>query len=131
MYQQRLGSIRAAKMNRLADISAAGVLLALGSDSPVTVMDPWLAVRAAAQHHQPQQRLSFDAAINAHTVSGWAAAGTLGVGQLVVGAPAHLAIWELAESTEPILDLSAGGPTCLRTIVSGATVFDNGSLVVQ
>jgi hypothetical protein len=131
MYQQRLGAIRAAKMNRLADISSAGVLLALGSDSPVTVMDPWLAVRAATQHHQPKQRLSFDVAIKAHTEGGWAAAGTSGVGQLVVGAPAHLAIWESQESTGPVLDLSAGGPSCLRTIVSGATVFDNGSLAEQ
>ena len=131
MYQQRLGAIRAAKMNRLADISSAGVLLALGSDSPVTVMDPWLAVRAAAQHHQPKQRLTIDKAINAHTLSGWAAAGTLGVGQLVVGAPAHLAIWETHESTGPLLDLSEGGPSCLRTIVSGATVFDNGTLAEQ
>ena len=131
MYQQRLGSIRAAKMNRLADISAAGVLLALGSDSPVTVMDPWLAVRAATQHHQTHQRLSIDAAIAAHTVSGWVAAGTLGVGQLAVGAPAHLAIWEPSELAGPILDLSSGGPKCLRTIVSGATVFDNGTLAEQ
>ncbi len=128
MYEQRLGAGRARKMNRLADVSAAGVLLAMGSDSPVTAMDPWLAVRAATHHYQVGQRLTFDAAIDSHTVSGWQAAGYFGVGQLVAGAPAHLAIWQGSDSVATFADLTDGGPKCLRTIVAGTTVFDSGDL---
>lgn len=128
MYEQRLGPKRAARMNRLADVCAAGILLALGSDSPVTVMNPWLAVRAAMHHHQVAQRMSINAAIDAHTVAGWRAATILGVGQLVVGAPAHLAIWDCLVADGKAPDLNSDEPRCLRTIVSGTTIFDSGVL---
>ena len=131
MYEQRLGQSRAARMNRLADISAAGVLLAFGSDSPVTTMNPWLAVRAATNHNQIDQRLTLAAALDAHTISGWRVAGFSDVGQLVVGAPAHLAIWQCSDTASAAPDLSAGQPKCLRTLVAGTTIFDSGDLAVQ
>ena len=53
MYAQRLGADRAARLNPLAALAAAGVPLALGSDSPVTPVDPWGAVRAAAYPTNP------------------------------------------------------------------------------
>ena len=49
MYAQRLGGDRAARLNPLAALAAAGVPLALGSDSPVTPVGPWAAVRAASR----------------------------------------------------------------------------------
>src|SRR5665648_262218 len=48
MYARRLGAVRAADMNPLADLADAGVPLAFGSDSPVTPIDPWAGVLAAA-----------------------------------------------------------------------------------
>ena len=149
MYEQRLGAQRAATMNRFADLVAAGVLLALGSDAPVTDLGPWQAVRAATRHSVPGQSLTARAAFAAHTRAGWRAVGESGTGMLAPGAPAHLAVWDVAElavqipddrvsawSTDPrsgtpglpVLDPDLPLPTCLRTIVAGRTVHDAGVL---
>ena len=58
MYAQRLGSERAAELNRFAELAAAGVPLAFGSDSPVTELGPWAAVRAAAEPCDPAAAIS-------------------------------------------------------------------------
>ena len=141
LYADRLGD-RWRRMNPFADLVAGGVALAFGSDAPVTPMGPWAAVRAAAFHHNPDQRLSVRAAFSAHTRGGWRAAGGHG-GILAVGAPAHLAVWDVPElvvqapdarvaawSTDPrsgtpglpLLDPEVPLPTCLRTMVAGRTV---------
>jgi predicted amidohydrolase YtcJ len=149
MYEQRLGAERAATMNRFSDLAAAGVLLAFGSDAPVTDLGPWDAVRAAVHHSVPSQSLSARAAFSAHTRAGWRAVGEPGTGVIAPGAPAHLAVWDVAEvvvqtpdervsawSTDPrsgtpgLPELSPDAPLprCLRTIVAGRTVFDGGDL---
>ena len=51
LYAQRLGADRALPMNAFASHGRAGVALAFGSDTPVTPLGPWAAVRAAAWHH--------------------------------------------------------------------------------
>ena len=56
LYARRLGSDRAAALNPFAQLAAAGVSLALGSDAPVTALDPWAAVRAAVAPPHPRQR---------------------------------------------------------------------------
>ena len=144
MYAERLGVQRAARMNPFAALAAAGVPLALGSDSPVTPFDPWSAVGACAFHHTPEQRTSARAAFLAHTRGGWRAAGVDDGGVLVPGAPATYAVWDRADlvvqapddriqawSTDPrsgtpgLPDVSPGtpAPTCLRTVVRGVQVF--------
>ena len=50
--------------------SGAGSALAFGSDSPVTPLGPWAAVRAAAYHHHDGQRLTDGPAFPAHTRGG-------------------------------------------------------------
>ena len=47
MYAERLGVDRAAGCNPLADLVDAGVAVALGSDAPVTSLDPWGGIAAA------------------------------------------------------------------------------------
>ncbi|KGM08446.1 hydrolase, partial [Cellulomonas bogoriensis 69B4 = DSM 16987] len=74
MYARRLGD-RWRRMNPYAELAAAGVPLAFGSDSPVTAFDPWAAVRGAVEHRAVQQRISARAAFRAHTRGGWRAAG--------------------------------------------------------
>uniref|UniRef100_UPI0020256F55 amidohydrolase family protein n=1 Tax=Frankia sp. CiP1_Cm_nod1 TaxID=2897160 RepID=UPI0020256F55 len=58
MYAQRLGAGRAGAMNPFAAMATAGVVLALSSDAPVTPLDPWGGVRAAAAHRTPSAALS-------------------------------------------------------------------------
>ena len=97
MYEARLGRERVPGTNPFAAMAAAGVRLALGSDSPVTPFDPWAAVRAAVEHHEPGQRLDVAAALAAHTEGGHAAAREDGGGVLRVGGRATFAVWDGAE----------------------------------
>ncbi len=149
LYAQRLGVERAAGMNPFAALAAAGVPMALGSDSPVTPFDPWGAVRACAFHHEPSQRISARAAFLAHTRGAWRAAGYDDRGVLAPGARASFAVWSPGElvvqapddriqawSTDPrsgtqgLPDLTPGraAPQCLRTVVAGRTAYDAGAL---
>ncbi|WP_030560540.1 amidohydrolase [Streptomyces aureocirculatus] len=144
MYAQRLGAERARSLNPYAALLRAGVPLAFGSDSPVTPLDPWGTVRAAAFHRTPEHRVSVRAAFTAHTRGGWRAVGRDDAGVLVPGAPADYAVWRTGElvvqapddrvarwSTDPrsgtpgLPDLTPGSelPVCLRTVVGGRTVF--------
>ncbi|MFF9493198.1 amidohydrolase [Streptomyces flaveolus] len=144
MYAQRLGAERARTLNPFAALLRAGVPLAFGSDSPVTPLDPWGTVRAAAFHRTPEHRVSVRAAFTAHTRGGWRAIGRDDAGVLVPGAPADYAVWRTGElvvqapddrvarwSTDPrsgtpgLPDLTPGRdlPVCLRTVVGGRTVF--------
>ncbi|EST24480.1 hypothetical protein N566_24945, partial [Streptomycetaceae bacterium MP113-05] len=65
MYARRLGADRARTLNPYAALLRAGVPLALGSDSPVTPLDPWGTVRAAAFHRTHGHRISARAAFTA------------------------------------------------------------------
>lgn len=144
MYAQRLGAGRARTLNPYAALLRAGVPLAFGSDSPVTPLDPWGTVRAAAFHRTPEHRISVRAGFTAHTRGGWRAVGRDDAGTLVPGAPADYAVWRTEElvvqapddrvarwSTDPrsgtpgLPDLSPGAelPVCLRTVVFGQTVY--------
>ncbi len=143
MYADRLGAERARTLNPYAALLRAGVPLAFGSDSPVTPLDPWGTVRAAAFHRTPGHRISARAAFTAHTR---AAGGRRPRRRrtLVPGAPADYAVWRTEElvvqapddrvarwSTDPrsgtpgLPDLTPGAdlPVCLRTVVHGRTVF--------
>ncbi|GAA4875954.1 amidohydrolase [Kitasatospora terrestris] len=147
MYVQRLGAERAAALNPFAAMLRAGVPLAFGSDAPVTPLDPWGTVRAAAFHRTPEHRISARAAFTAHTRGGWRALGRDQDGVLVPGAVASYAVWDVAElvvqapddrvagwSTDPrsgtpgLPDLTPGGPlpVCRRTVVRGRTVHLGG-----
>ncbi|WP_447586930.1 amidohydrolase [Cellulomonas persica] len=146
MYAARLGRARAAALNPLADLAGAGIPLAFGSDAPVTPLDPWAGVRAAVEHHASEQRLSARAAFRAATRGGWRLAGMDHIGELRVGAPAHLAIWRAehlavqapdgrlsawspdAQAGTPLLPLLGANevpPRCLRTVRDGVVLFDS------
>ncbi|MFI8449781.1 amidohydrolase [Streptomyces erythrochromogenes] len=144
MYADRLGGDRARTLNPYAALLKAGVPLAFGSDAPVTPLDPWGTVRAAAFHRTPEHRVSVRAAFTAHTRGGWRALGRDDAGILVPGAPADYAVWQTGElivqapddrvarwSTDPrsgtpgLPDLTPGSelPVCLATVVGGREVF--------
>ncbi|WP_448810231.1 amidohydrolase [Agromyces bauzanensis] len=78
----------------LAELAAAGVDLALGSDAPVAPLDPWVAISAAVgrtrdgrEPWHPEQAIEARAALAAST-------GGRGA-EVTVGAPADLAVIEL------------------------------------
>ncbi|MBO0856368.1 MAG: amidohydrolase family protein, partial [Nocardia sp.] len=146
MYAARLGANRAATANPYAAMAAAGVALAIGSDAPVTALDPWEAVAAAANHRTPGHHISPRAAFAAATRGAWRAGGVRdGVaGTLVPGAPASYAVWDATElvvaaasdsvqrwSTDPrsrvpglpCLEPGADLPRCLRTVRDGTTIY--------
>jgi predicted amidohydrolase YtcJ len=146
MYAERVGD-RWAGMNPFGSLARSGVVLAFGSDSPVTEVGPWEAVRAAAFHHEAGQRITVRAAFAAHTRGGWRAAGIDDAGVLAPGTAATYAIWEsdadlvvqtpddrvAAWSTDPragvpvLPDLSdeAPVPNCRRTVVAGRVVYES------
>jgi predicted amidohydrolase YtcJ len=145
MYAQRLGADRGSALNPFAALAGAGVVLAFGSDVPVTAMDPWRAVQAAVHHRTDGFGLSPRAAFTAHTRGGWRAARDDVSGVLVPGAPATYAVWDAADpvaatpdervrrwSTDPrslvpgLPPLHPGAtlPTCLRTVLRGTVIFD-------
>jgi predicted amidohydrolase YtcJ len=112
-------------------MTRSGVALAFGSDSPVTPFDPWAAVRAAVLHRTETERIGLLPAFLAHTRGGWRAARRDEGGSLVPGAPASLAVWDVAPAAandgpplpdlHPDLDL----PTCVLTLVGGEVAFES------
>lgn len=146
MYAQRLGAERARELNPFALLASQGVPLAFGSDAPVTPLDPWATVRAAANHRTPGGAVSVRAAFVAATRGGWRAAGVDDgmTGTLVPGAPASYAIWDggaLAVSAPsdavqrwstdprsrvpplPRLEPADAAPSCRRTVHRGVTLY--------
>ena len=145
MYAHRLGRDRGTALNPFATLAANGVTLAFGSDSPVTPVDPWGAIRAAVHHRTPGFGISPRAAFTAHTRGGWRAAGIEDglTGTLTPGAPATYAIWQTGELVAPPADdrvqrwstdprsgvpplpaLDGDPPVCVRTVLRGETIHD-------
>jgi predicted amidohydrolase YtcJ len=151
MYATRLGVERASRLNPLAALAGAGVPLAFGSDSPVTPVDPWAGVRAAAYPKFGAHAITPRAALTAHCRGGWRAVGAdgTGAGVLAPGAPASYAIFEAGDlavdapdagvaswSTDErsgvpgLPDLAPGVelPRCLRTVREATILYDSGEL---
>ncbi len=124
MYVERLGTARAGATNPFADLADAGVALALGSDAPVTPLDPWGSVHAAVDHRTKGSSLRPFDAFDAATHGGWyAARAEHPVGPLATGAPAHLALWDTNQPLSAVLTERAR-PTCRLLLVDGTPIGD-------
>jgi predicted amidohydrolase YtcJ len=116
LYEVGLGPERAAGMNPFRAMIERGIELGAGSDTPITPLDPMLALVAMQRHHDPSQRLSRAAAIQVHTIGG-ARLAHMGEkkGALGPGMHADFAVFEVdpfaedeIEGTRPILTVSLG-----------------------
>ena len=123
MYVERLGT-RAAACNPFADLADGGVALALGSDAPVTPLDPWGGVHAAVDHRTGGSGLRPFDAFDAATHGGWyAARAEHPDGPLAVGAPATLALWATDQTLSAVLAERAR-PQCRLMFVDGHPIGD-------
>src|SRR3954468_9613397 len=124
MYAERLGLDRAAATNPFADLADAGVALALGSDAPVTPLDPWGGVHAAVDPRPAGSGLRPFDAFDAATHGGWYASRTeQPEGPLAVGAPADLALWDTELTLSAVL-AGRGRPSCRRLLGGGRPIGD-------
>jgi hypothetical protein len=120
LYEARLGD-RAARTNRYADLLAAGVPLAFGSDC--MPLGPLFGVEQAVTAPAAAQRLTVTQALRAYTRGGAYAAGEENeLGTVEPGKRADLVVldespWEVAPDANAGIDVA-------RTIVDGAVVFD-------
>jgi predicted amidohydrolase YtcJ len=123
MYVDRLGVERALATNPFAAFADAGVAVALGSDAPVTPLDPWGGVHAAVDHRSPGSGMRPFDAFDAATHGGWhAVGGEHPAGPLAVGAPADLALWATDETVTDVLE-HRGSPRCRQLFVGGEGVL--------
>ena len=142
LYAERLGSTRAADLHNFKIAAQLGVPLVLGSDSPVTALDPWRTVFAA---QQGGTGMGLRAAFAAHTATAYRRAGRGEAAGLAVGAAATFAVWDAPElsvpavlaksswSTDPrskVLPLPTPGtsPHCLLTVRQGELLFSSGEI---
>jgi len=116
LYDTALGWERAATMNPFRTMVDRGVEIGVGSDAPVTPLDPWLAVSSLEEHHDPRQRLSRAEAVALHTTGGARLAHQEDKkGALAPGTHADLAAYDVdpfdvpsVEGLRPVLTVSLG-----------------------
>jgi len=70
MYEKRLGKERASRALPLNTMIEKGILVAGGSDSPVTPINPLLGMHAAVNHSNKRERISIKEAIKLFTING-------------------------------------------------------------
>jgi predicted amidohydrolase YtcJ len=105
LYERRLGPDRAAGMNPFRSMLDRGVEVGVGSDAPITPLDPMAAIEALERHHDPAQRLSRVEAIRLHT-TGSARIGHQEAkkGALAPGMHADFAAYEVDPFEEPTIE---------------------------
>lgn len=120
MYERRLGRERAAAMNPIRSCFERGVVVGVGSDSPITALDPMAGISALESHHDPAQRLSRTEALHVSTFGGARLAHQEDKkGALVPGMHADFAAYEVDPTSEP--DIGRARP--VLTVSLGREVF--------
>lgn len=116
-YAARLGMERALRTNPLGTALAAGMHIAGSSDSYITPLDPLGGIRAAMNHHNPEMRVDFDAAVRLFSEDAAYLAGQEHErGKIAEGFPADFTI------VDGNRDLAAGIQVAM-TIKNGVVVY--------
>lgn len=113
-YARTLGPTGWQNTNPVGWAVRAGLVVAGGSDSGVTPLDPLLGIRAAVSHHNPEQRVSLDQALAMFTENGALAARLEDRGRLEPGLRADIAVLD-----KDIYSLPEGNTQVMATIVRG------------
>jgi predicted amidohydrolase YtcJ len=115
MYELRLGEERAGSMNPFRSLVTRGLEVGAGSDTPVTPLDPMLAVWALQNHHDPGQRMDREEALRLCTIGAARLAHLEKKGRLEPGASADFAAYEAdpmavedVRDLRPVLTVSRG-----------------------
>ena len=120
MYERRLGWDRAHLMNRVRSCADRGIAIGIGSDSPITPLDPMAAVVALERHHDPAQRVPRGEALYLSTYGGARLAHQEGKkGALEPGMHADFAAYDVDPTSEPDVD----GVRPVLTVSNGREVF--------
>lgn len=120
MYDGRLGWERAASMNRVRSCLERGIAIGVGSDSPITELDPMSAIAGLQRHHDQSQRLTRDEALHLSTYGGARLAHQEDKkGALEPGMHADFAAYDVDPTIEPDLD----GVRPVLTVSIGREVF--------
>ncbi len=120
LYEIGLGPERAGPMNPFRTMVERGVEVGIGSDAPVTPLDPLAAIAALERHHDPAQRLPRHLALRLHTQGGARLAhqeekkGALGPGM-------HADLVAYADDPHTVEDLAPLRP--ILTVSLGREVF--------
>ena len=121
MYERRLGPERARRMNPFRDLVVRGLEVGAGSDSPVTPLDPMLAIWSLENHHDAAQRLDRTTAVRLCTVGAARLAHLEKKGRLEPGASADFAAYEAdpfevpdVRDLRPVLTVCRGRETASR-----------------
>lgn len=115
MYQRRLGSERARRMNPFRTLIERGIEVGGGSDTPVTPLDPMLGIWALENHHNAGQRLSREQSVRIFTIGSARLGHQVKKGRLEPGAAADFAVYEAdpldvpdPRDLRPLLTVSRG-----------------------
>jgi hypothetical protein len=120
MYEERLGPARAMAAHPIRTMLERGVDVGVGSDSPVTPLDPMLSIAALEDHHEPAQRLTRLEALKLHRM-GSARLGRQDAkkGALEPGRHADFAVYD----ADPLEVASPEGLRPVLTVSLGREVF--------
>lgn len=102
----RIWAGRTGRSFRYADLAAAGVRMEIGSDAPVTALDPWLGIAAAVSRDDPVRGDSWHPE-QAIGVGEAVAAACAGRRSLAVGDPADLVLVDADPTEVPAAELHA------------------------
>ena len=120
LYEERLGPARAMAAHPFRTMLDRGIEVGVGSDSPVTPLDPMLAIAALETHHEPTQRLTRLEALKLHRVGSARLGHQEGKkGALEPGRHADFAAYE----QDPIEVASVEGLRPVLTVSLGREVF--------
>lgn len=126
-----LGAERTARTYVFADLMRSGAALAMGSDWPVSSLDPWQGISVAVTRRfpghaadaplGPEQALPLAVALDAYTRGSADLLGLDGGGMLREGAPADLAVADRDPFAGPVRELAHTANAA--TVIGGEVVY--------